>query len=177
MKIFNGLNSSRPDKSSYQAASHEDYWTLTQEIQKTQEFISNMSQNLTVMPDLDGVLQAAKSKIEELESQLEKLAVPEDVMARLQELEASHLKLDSRAHVAQLAHKHDQTKAELVKSQLQVAKLQEEFIKEVRQFKNQIWNSLTDLKDATQQRLQALETKVEQLGVGVDLQNLLTKLK
>jgi chromosome segregation ATPase len=177
MKIFDGKSYERPDKNTVMAASHSDYWLLVQEIQKTQEFVTNLSNNLCVMPNLEGALTAAKNKIEELESQLEKLSIPADVMARLIELEASHLQLDSRAHVAQLSHKTDQTKAELVKSQLQVAKMQAEFVTEVRQFQNKIWGSLNEFKEATQQRLQALEAKVEQLGVGVELQNLLTKLK
>jgi outer membrane murein-binding lipoprotein Lpp len=177
MKIFDGLNSSRPDKSTYQNATHEDYWALTSEIQKLQAFVAHMSQNLEIMPDLAGTLQAAKDKIEELQCQLEKLAIPEDVMARLEELEKSHLQLDSRAQVAHLAHKNEQTKAELQKSQLQVARMQEEFITEVRGFQNKIWGALNEFKVATKERLEALEAKVEQLSTGVELNALLAKLK
>lgn len=177
MKIFDGKSPERPDSHTYQAASHSDYWNLVREIAETQKYVVNLGQNIKVMPDLEGTLVAAKNKIEELTAQLEKLAIPEDVMARLNELEQSHLQLDSRAHVAQLAHKNEQTKAELQKSQLQVAKMQEEFIKEVRGFQNKIWGALNEFKAATQERLAALEAQVEQLGTGVELNALLAKLK
>jgi chromosome segregation ATPase len=177
MKIFDGLTSERQDKSTVKAPGNADYWALVNEIAATQKFVTDLSQNLTIMPDLDKVLQAAQTKLSNLNSQLEKLAVPEDVMARLEELEKSHLELDSRAYVAQLAHKNEQTKAELVKSQLQVARMQEDFIKEVRSFQNKIWGALNEFKEATKQRLEALEVKVEQLNTGVELNALLAKLK
>jgi chromosome segregation ATPase len=177
MKIFNGLTSERADKSVVKAPGNADYWALVKEIAETQEFVTNLSNNMSIMPDLEGILQESQNKLVELQSQLEKLAVPEDVMARLEELEKSHLELDSRAYVAQLAHKNEQTKAELQKSQLQVAKMQEEFIKEVRSLQNKTWGALNDLTTEVQTRLKNLETKVERLETATELQSLLTKLK
>jgi hypothetical protein len=177
MKIFDGKTHERPDKNIVMAASHNDYWILAQEIQRTQEFVNNLSQNMETMPDLEAVLTAAKNKIEELQSKLEKLAIPEDVMARLADLEKSQLHLDSRAHVAALAHKSEQTKAELLKSQLQVAKMQEDFITEVHSFQNRIWGAFEEFKADTKTRLDALEAKVDMLSTGVELNALLAKLK
>ena len=103
MDIWNGTSSTRPDPLVRKSPDGEDWKTIVKELQATQKFLMNLVGNASSMPDLITEIEALHKQILMLQISAAKLIVPEDVKARVDEIDAKIDKLHNiYAHAAEV---------------------------------------------------------------------------
>ncbi len=176
-KVFDGTHQQRPEMSSVLPPEFIDYVILTREIAAAQEYILNLSQNVTVMPDLDGILKEAIEKIEKVQGDVKKVTPPARLKTRLGKLEDKVKEIDARKQLANTRSEIASLRDTVDTNQLQMLRLQEAFAKEVKGFQNRMLNMFKTLEQEATQRLNALEEKMSKVHLQAEVGNLLKRLE
>jgi hypothetical protein len=175
MQVWDGLTPKRLDLSTAKATGHEDFLVIVQKIRELQEFTNRLASNMDVMPDLDGLLAAAKDKITKLQSSLDALTLPEDIKNRLLKLEQDVLDVDQRAESLRLRRDFEALKEQMSRNQIELLNSHNSFSTEVKGFQSKVWGSLQSLKKETEVKLAELSDQVQQLSTKVELSATLEK--
>jgi len=176
MKVWNGLTPTRNDLGFIRAPDHTDYLQLVAEIQKLQEFVINLSQNVTIMPNLEAELQKAYARVASVLDTVQQMTPPDDLRSEVARLDNRINEVDVRRAVLELQQELESLKNLVATNQRQVLSLQTNFASEVKGFQNKVWNTLTKLQRDVIERLATLEKRVENLSVHVDVAKLLGQL-
>ena len=103
MKIWNGTSSTRPDSLVRKGPDGEDWRTIIKELQATQRFLVNLAGNASDIPSLIEEVKALHKQILTLQIATCQLTVPEDVKARVNEIDVKIDKLHNiYAHAAEV---------------------------------------------------------------------------
>jgi len=176
MNIWNGLTSSRATLDNTRSPDHADYLRIVNEIQQLQNFVVSLSQNITIMPNLEEELQKAYTHIIGLQDQISKLEPPDDLRKDFVILVKQLQEIDSRKSIFKLQQEMESLKNIVASNQLQVLQLQAKFAEDVKGFQNRIWTTLNNLQKDVINRLVILEKRVESLSLHVDVAKILGQL-
>lgn len=80
MKVWDGTSPSRPDPLVRKSPDGVDWKTITDEMQKLQTFVVNLSDNAEEMPNVVEEIKKRARQISSLKAQIADLTAPEDVM-------------------------------------------------------------------------------------------------
>jgi len=80
MKVWDGTSPSRPDPLVRKSPDGVDWKTITDELQKLQTFVVNLSDNAEEMPNVVEEIKKRARQISNLKAQVAGLTAPEDVM-------------------------------------------------------------------------------------------------
>jgi hypothetical protein len=178
MKIWDGKTLSRATLDSTKAPDYIDYLRIVNEIQQLQDFVISLSQNTTIMPNLEEELQKAYLLIEQVRQEIQTLVPPDDLMLVLKQFSAQLETLNNQEAVIHLQRKDIDALRNLVATnQLQVLKLQKSLENDVKGFQNRVWNTLTSLQKEFRDRLEVLESNVSNLTTQVSIAKLLGQLQ
>lgn len=87
MKVWDGTSVTRSDTLIRKGPDGNDWHTITQQLQATQEFVANLAVNADAMPNLVQEIEAKQENLQVLQDAIAKLTVPEDVEAHVDSLE------------------------------------------------------------------------------------------
>ena len=177
MEIWNGLTPTRQDLGTAKAAGYEDFLVLVQKIQELQAFVLNFSNNMALMPDLEGALQKAQAEINSLQDLISQVSLPQDVKDNLTALEQTVVEMDRRVEVGQLRRDLESLKEKVARNQIEVLQLQTSFATEVKGFQNKVWGILEKLQKELNTKVVAIEEKMQHVDAQLDLQASIEKVK
>jgi phage shock protein A len=83
MKVWDGTSPSRPDPLVRKGPDGVDWKTITDELQKLQTFVVNLSDNAEEMPNVVEEVKKRARQINNLKAQIAGLTAPDDVMKRI----------------------------------------------------------------------------------------------
>lgn len=86
MKIWDGRSDTRPDPSVRSGPDAADWKTITGELQETQKFVSNLAENVGIMPGLQKEISDRAAQIRKLGAELGKLTPPSDLWITIKTL-------------------------------------------------------------------------------------------
>ncbi len=108
MKVWDGTSPTRPDPLVRKGPDGVDWKTITDELQKLQTFVSNLSENAQEMPNVVKEVRKRARQISNLKSQIADLTAPEDMMKRIilmgEEMEALRSVYVHAGEVLQTVH-------------------------------------------------------------------------
>lgn len=177
MNIWNGTTSSRATLDNTKSPDHIDYLQIVSEIQQLQNFVTSLSQNITIMPNLEEELQKAYVLVEHLRSDIRLITPPDDLIQAVGQLSVQLAAIDSRKDILRLQQDIESLRNLIATSQLQVLKLQGAFETDVKGFQNKVWNTLSVLQKEVRDRLEVFEGRVTSLTTHVDIAKLLGQLR
>lgn len=101
-QVWTGKTPSRKNLSDTMAASHQDFVAIVREIQAVEQYVLNIANNNTLIPDLDSKIKEADEKLAALRDRIDNLTVPADLMARIEIVEDRLTEFDVRNEVIKL---------------------------------------------------------------------------
>jgi chromosome segregation ATPase len=95
MKVWDGCSRTRDTERIFRAPDGRDWWTITDELQKTQTFLKNLAENASAMPNLPALIAARQEELQALQQDIEAITPPVELTERVTALEASMASLQS----------------------------------------------------------------------------------
>lgn len=162
MRVWDGTSATRSDSLVRKSPDGEDWKTIVKQLRGTQTFLMNLADNASGMPSLLTEIEALHKQILTLQVATGKLTVPEDVKARVDEINVKVDKLHSiYAHAAEVL----QTVNFLQRQLLNLGRRIDTHIEETDRKQLSLENRLANWQQTNEERWHnRLEKVEEQLG-------------
>jgi len=162
-KVWDGLTTTRSSLDSVQPPGYRDWLALLSELQATQEFVLKLAKNVEVLPDLDGQLASAKTRLDKLRETAEHLAVPEDLRAEVQALAARVDKTDVKESHEALRRGVKMLLTRLKAIEAGHRELKKDIYYQLKVFANQMRNQLAEIVTEQEKQGSRLQGQINEL--------------